>query len=294
MKLRNFQGRHFLLPGGHMHLKSLLMTSLPCMGIFVLQACVLDSYGTCPDICNQGGGGSGGMSTSDTGGGKTTSSSSQGGSGGMGGSTSSSGGQGGSGGMGGATSSTGGGGMGGSGGMGGTGGSGGAPPLCNDPPQPNAVTFKCTNSCYKVILNKLGTTYNMESSPDDSTCQDGTQPFYTHPIAGSVVMVWVGDPPNNNASQASSLGSYPVSCSKKCAPTFSPGPLPITRRWRENSSALGTPQSLAVPTPTSTSRLPARTERNSCSSTDPRRAFLSPLFFTSLNNHQLGASLLPS
>jgi hypothetical protein len=39
-------------------------------------------------------------------------------------------------------------------------------------------------------------------------------------------MVWVGDPANNNAFTATSMGSYPSSCKTRCASAFNPGPAP--------------------------------------------------------------------
>jgi len=110
-------------------------------------------------------------------------------------------------------------------GGGGQGGSGGGS-SCNDPPENDAVTFDCTNACFKVLVSNGGITIAAKSSNDDDACEP-TQPFITHPGDGESLLVWVYDPPNNNPFVATSLGDYPTTCYVKCAnqaPT--PGPAP--------------------------------------------------------------------
>jgi hypothetical protein len=117
------------------------------------------------------------------------------------------------------------GGMAGEGGAGGAGGTGGGP-TCDDPSEPNAVTFKCTDACLKIAVLDGGITVPTESSDDNDDCE--TLPFSTHPTSGQVVGVWVSDPnpAKNDAFTADSLGSYPSTCYAKCGPAPVPGPAP--------------------------------------------------------------------
>ncbi len=118
------------------------------------------------------------------------------------------------------------GGMAGAGGNGGSCGAGGGGTTCDDPSEPNAVTFKCTDACLKTAVLDGGIIVPAESSADTDLCE--TLPFSTHPTSGQVVGVWVSDPnpAKNDAFSADSLGSYPSTCYAKCGPAPVPGPAP--------------------------------------------------------------------
>lgn len=185
-----------------------------------MQACLLQTGGLGGKTTTSSGGSGGETGT----GGMTASSGGSGGTGGSGGKTSS------SSGTGGATTSSGSGGTGGSGGStsssggGGTGGSGGGDP-CMDQPANNALTIGCNSGCDKVLIYSPSSGTDIaESSANDDLCE--MLPFETHPNAGEYALVWVFDPANNNAIQATSLGSFPSKCSVKCGPVPNPGPAP--------------------------------------------------------------------